>query len=74
MSEYVLTIERREPNPNYAPPPARELYMSAYDQPKDDRTPDQREYYLTRVLSATLDAAEYETVKQAVIAAWDASK
>lgn len=67
MSDYVLTVERLDRNPHYLAPPS-----SHYAYGRDERTPEQVEFFNTRVLTVTLDDAEYEAVKRGVITSWNA--
>ena len=68
MSDYVVTIERRERNPRYVAPPNSQE-SGCYN--RDQRTPEQVEFFLTRVLLVTLGEAEYEAVKRAIVTHWN---
>ncbi len=63
MAEYEISIVKREPNPAYEPcrPPADYYERQRQEQPQ---------YLEQRQLAVTLTAAEFDVVKQALIAHW----
>jgi hypothetical protein len=67
MADYVLSIQRRERNPDYKPEP-----MHGYG--RDDREPNEREFYLSqRAMEVTLTESEFDVIKHGLIEYWAAS-
>lgn len=61
MAEYEITIVRRVPNPEY-----QSCQPFGYRESRQE----QQQYTEFRTLNAALTEAEYEAVKQALIAHW----